>query len=251
MKLYICANGFTQEQLDQARQAIGVFEEKHHVCSMSEELSQKLYQDESHCLFDAKESDLIISLGGDGALLRASKTAVKAERPLIGINSGRLGYLCAMSYAEIDRFDEILKECVISERKLLGIQGEDLCALNDITVSKDQFGKTVDLLIEAEDEEITIRGDGVIVCTPTGSTAYNLSAGGPRLDPKAEVIGITPICTHDRNTYPRVIKDDRKVRIKVNHESARIYADGEYLRDLKDQVEICTSDRTLKLCLRK
>ena len=253
MKLYICANGFTVEQLNQAKECVEKLERENHECSMSEELSQKLFHDRSHETFSAEECELIISLGGDGALLKAAKTAIKSEKKLIGINTGRLGYLCAMSLNELDDFDKIISGCKVSERKLLELKCEDISAyaLNDIVVAKDNFGKTVDLKVDIEGlEEVMVRGDGVIICTPTGSTAYNLSAGGPRIDCDCDAIGMTPICAHDKNTYSRVIDGNKKIRISVNHETTRVYADGELIKETDQTVEVSRSDRVLKLCVR-
>ncbi len=241
MKIYICSNQFTDIQQKQAKDCHDLLCGMGHDCSLADEK------------FFPQDSDLILSLGGDGALLKAAKTALEADKPLLGINSGRRGYLCAMSYEQIGDFNEVFDRCVIHERSLLSLRdrGNVYYALNDFVVSKDDFGKTVDLNVRIEgQDEFEIRGDGVIICTPTGSTAYNLSAGGPRLDMDAEVFAVTPICAHDKNTYCRICDDDRKIVVSVNHESALVFCDGGFVREIDDSLTFGKADRTLKLYLR-
>lgn len=249
MKLYICANGFTDDQLDQAKQCIEKLK-KGHECSLPVELGRKLFDADYVSDFEPGESDLIISLGGDGALLTAARVAIEAKRPLIGINSGRLGYLCAMSFEQIDCFDEVIARAKIRRANLLELSMEDrhANALNDVIISKRNFGKTVDLNISIDDlRDTDLRGDGVIICTPIGSTAYNLSAGGPVLDYDADVFALTPICAHSRDTHCRVVNGNRVVTVGVNHESALVYADGELIGETCGSVKIIRSGRVLEL----
>ncbi len=254
MNFYICANSFTHGQISQARECIEKLEALGNACFVSEETSALLYGDGSRVLKEIERCDLILSLGGDGALLKAAKTAIDADKPLLGINSGRLGFLCAMSFDEVDHFDTVFKECVLSERSLLSLEqeGKRHIALNDVVISKGDFGKTVDLSFETEDgNRIDVRGDGLIICTPTGSTAYNLSAGGPRILGDTPVFAVTPICPHDKNSYSRVIYDENRIRVYVNHESAKIYCDGEYVLETSESVTVKKSDRHLHLYMRK
>ena len=249
MKLYICANGFTDDQLDQAKHCIEKLRSGHE-CSLPAELGRKLFDAAYLPDFTPEEADIIISLGGDGALLAAARVAIEADHPLIGINSGRLGYLCAMSFDEIVCFDEIIASKTCRKVHLLELSFKDSVAyaLNDIVVSKRNFGKTVDLKVSIDGyQDMDIRGDGVIICTPVGSTAYNLSAGGPTLDYAADVFALTPICAHNRNTHCRVVSGNRSVFVRVNHESALVYADGELIGEIDGAVKIVRSGRTLSL----
>ena len=249
MKLYICANGFTSEQLDQALNCVASLEGMGHECSMASALSQKLYKDDGYVRFTVAESDLVVSLGGDGALLKAAATALKADRPLIGINAGRVGYLCAMKLEDIEHFNEK----VASGRKVVcsllqvDFEGKRFYALNDIVVSKTNFGKTVDLCVYADENKLfQVRGDAVIVSTPTGSTAYNRSAGGPIIDENVRALCVTSVCANTQN-YPHVVNDDRIIRVKVNHEDAGIYADSQFLGKFPDELLIAKADKTLIL----
>ncbi len=249
MKLYICANGFTDDQLNQAKCCIEKLKSGHE-CSMPAGLGRKLFDAAYIPDFEARKADLIVSLGGDGALLSAARVAIKADRPLIGINSGRLGYLCAMSFEQIDRFDGIIAEAKTRKAYLLELSTEEerAYALNDVIVAKRNFGKTVDLKVSIEGSaDMDVRGDGVIICTPLGSTAYNLSAGGPVLDYDADIFALTPICAHNPGAHSRVMNGNKAVTIGVNHESALVYADGELIKETSKSVKVSRSQKALEL----
>ena len=242
MKLFICANGYTQTQNDQALKCIEVLKKLNHQCSTGKNSED----------FSVGESDMIVSLGGDGALLKAAKIALQANKPLIGINSGRLGFLCAMSYQEIDNFDEIIKESKLDKRTVIEFDYDNntYCALNDIIISKSNFGNTVDLNVLTGRYDMEVRGDGLIVSTPTGSTAYNVSAGGPFVDVDSKVLAITPICSHFKDAHPIVISDDKDITIKVNHDDAGVYVDGKFITKINDEIVVRKSDKILNLYVR-
>lgn len=237
MKLYICANGFTDTQVQAAK-----------------EVKELLKKQEHEIVSSVEESDLVLSLGGDGALLRAFQEAFKADKPLLGINSGRLGYLCALKQEEISDFDQILKQCRTVEKTVLECELDHKIyyALNDIIVSKNDFGQTVDLDLKIDDRyRYSMRGDGLIVCTPTGSTAYNLSAYGPLLEVGTNVLAVTPICAHTKDIVPLVVSEHKKINISVNHDDAGIYADGKHIGNTSESVSVSGSERKLKLYVRE
>ena len=236
MKLYICANGYTNQQVEAA-----------------EEVEEMLREQNHEIVSSVEESDLILSLGGDGALLRAFQEAFGAEKPLLGINSGRLGYLCALKQEEISDFDQILKQCDTVEKTVLEceLDGEFHYALNDIIVSKNDFGQTVDLDLKIEDRyRYSMRGDGLIICTPTGSTAYNVSAYGPVLEDGTNVLAITPICAHTKDILPLVVSENKKITVAVNHDDAGVYADGKHIGNTSESVTVSSAERKLKLYVR-
>ena len=196
------------------------------------------------------ECDLILSLGGDGTLLKAAQHAIAVDRPLAGINCGRLGYLCLLRQEEIAGFDEAVSSAQLSEKVLLKCQlgGIEHIAVNDITAGKTSFGKTVDLSLSVNGRfRYTTRCDGLIITTPVGSSAYNLAASGPLLDNDAGVLAITPICSHTKNIHTLVVRDDRQITVSVNHDDAGIFADGEYIGTITDSITISKSEKTLKL----
>ncbi len=235
MKLYIYANGYTDQQVQ-----------------VAEEVKESLKK-QSHEIVSIEESELVLSLGGDGALLRAFQEAFREKKPLLGINSGRLGYLCALKQEEISDFNQILEQCRIVEKTVLEceLDGKAYYALNDIIVSKNDFGQTVDLDLKIEDRyRYSMRGDGLIICTPTGSTAYNLSAYGPLLEDGTNVLAITPICAHTKDILPLVVSENKKISVSVNHNDAGIYADGKHIGNTSESVTVSGAERKLKLYVR-
>ncbi len=159
-----------------------------------------------YCLFEqvAEQIDALIIIGGDGTIIHSSKRALEYDIPILGINVGRLGYLAQMEDGELERLDSLVRgEYELKSRMLLKAayweQGEEkfAYALNDLVLFKGDSAKIVDLEIYCNDQfVISYRADGIILSTPTGSTAYAMSAGGPIIDPSIDTIGLTPICPH-------------------------------------------------------
>ena len=251
MRLFICPNAYTEDQNLQAKQCVCMLEEKcGHVCSMSKEDCVSIYGDETKSCFAPDESDLIISLGGDGSVLRAAKIALSSKRPLLGINSGRLGYLCAISFSELAQFNELYEGLYLSNRHLLSVTVGDkkYIAVNDIVFARKNMGSTVDLLISVDDEkDLNIRGDGIIFSTATGSTAYNLSAGGPMLSPDLDAFVMTPICPHSRQEYPVVLSEEHVVTVSERYKEADIFVDGVFVDSLKEKAVVKKTPETLQL----
>lgn len=250
MKLWIRPNAYNQEQAEQVLACIASLETNGgHQCALSPSDSVLLYGSDAHSAFTPEESDMIISLGGDGSVLRAAKTAIAVQKPLLGINSGRLGYLCAIQLSEVDRFNEKLETLSLTNRTLLEFcyQGSIHRALNDVVIAKLNFGETADLQVCVDGEEPRqIRGDGLILATPTGSTAYNLSSGGSILDPGLPAIAVTPICPHIAR-HPMVISDSRSITVSERNNHAQIFADGVLTGTLEEPVTVYRSPRPLQL----
>ena len=204
-----------------------------------------------HMICDSfSDCDLILSLGGDGTLLKAAQHAIVYDKSLAGINCGRLGYLCLLKQEEIAGFHEAIKKAKLSEKILLKCEmnGVEHYAVNDITAGKISFGKTVDLSLSVNEHfRYMTRCDGLIVSTPVGSSAYNLAAFGPLLDDDTNTLTITPICSHTKDIHPLVVKDDKPITIAVNHDEAGVFADGEYIGSVSDSITIRKAEKTLKL----
>jgi NAD+ kinase len=151
-----------------------------------------------------KQANVITALGGDGTILHVAKKAALTNTPVLGVNIGRLGFMAGIEVDELDGLSKILSgDFTTSDRMMLEInigQGErkvSYYALNDAVVSKGSLSRIIDIAISCDGRPVgNYRADGVIVSTPTGSTAYSLSAGGPVIDPVLESIGVTPICPH-------------------------------------------------------
>ena len=167
------------------------------------------------------ESDLVISLGGDGTLLTAARALVDLNTPLLGINLGRLGFLADVSF---DRFESYLDAVVdgrysVEERFLIQgefYRGQELLstnvALNDIILHSYESASMIEYEISSGGDLIHIqRSDGVIVTTPTGSTAYALSGGGPIMHPSLNTLAIVPICPHTLSNRPIVLPADQPI----------------------------------------
>jgi NAD+ kinase len=179
-----------------------------------------------------KECDFVIAAGGDGTFLMAGSIIYDFDIPLLGINLGGLGFLTDIRKEEIGRiFKDIKnKNYTIQERFFLKakFKGEESVALNDVVFSSTDI-RVIDLDIYVNDNFVTqLSGDGLIVATPTGSTAYSLSSGGPILKPDTEAIVITPISPHALTFRPLVINKESKILIETR-EKCRLIFDGQRL----------------------
>jgi NAD+ kinase len=173
-----------------------------------------------------EESDILVSIGGDGTLISLTRRSYKYNKPIMGINAGNLGFLTDVGVGEINTF--IAKffegEYRIDRRMMLKIEIDDkkYYAFNDVVFSKESISSMVDLRVEAESLDVdekdrswlnTYYGDGLIVSTPTGSTAYNLSAGGPVVYPLTKSLILTPLCPHSLTQRPLVLPSNFKLII--------------------------------------
>ena len=169
--------------------------------------------------------DLAVVVGGDGTMLHVARSLASYALPMIGINLGRLGFLTDLSADRMhEGMDELLRgEFTVEERIMLQIQisnGRDnlneSVALNDVTLSKGNTGRMIEFDTHVNSEPLgRTRGDGVIISTPTGSTAYALSAGGPILHPLLPAIVFAPICPHTLGHRPMVLDDSSTVELEI------------------------------------
>lgn len=171
-----------------------------------------------------REMDVIIVLGGDGSILSAARYCLSSGIPILGINLGRLGYMAEMEADEIEMLSKLFNgEYRTEERAMLDVsvmrRGKQLVnrasALNDAVISNGSIARMVDLeLSEGDTMVATYRADGLILSTPTGSTAYSMSAGGPVIDPKMKCICVTPICSHTLAARPIIFSDDAVLNVR-------------------------------------
>lgn len=205
-------------------------------CSLGETDSRRVSGGTALCRFAPGEADVFLSVGGDGAFLRAGQTAVSYRKPLVGVNTGRLGFLCALTpdtLGLIKEEDALIKR----EEPLLAcrMNGREYLALNDIVTGKDYFGGTVETGYRIGNEpEHRFIGDGLILSTPLGATAYTRSAGGPLLKRNSGLFALTPICAHMGDAAPESYPDTETVTVtQLNPAySASVYADGVCLGQL-------------------
>ena len=200
-----------------------------------------------------EEYDYIISLGGDGTFLSATKEFLGT--PILGVNLGRLGFLTEIDKGEIQKvvFNLVNEKFQIEERFLLEteINGNKLYALNDIVINRAYekarlFDLTVSFNGKYADEYMA---DGVIVSTPTGSTAYCLSAGGPIVEPKLDVLIVTPVCAHSLHHRPIIVGADTLIGISSKENTFMLTSDGQIPLKCEGihEVRIKKSDKKAKI----
>ena len=206
-----------------------------------------------------KHIDIAVVLGGDGTMLRASALVADAGVPVLGINLGRLGFLTAFDPANArDAVAAAMAgEIGTSERMRLAVtySGRDAepvtrTALNDAVIHQGAMARLIELEARIDGELVArYRADGLIVATPTGSTAYNLAAGGPILIPGQEAMTLTPICAHSLTNRPLVVSDAANISVALGGESRDVVltVDGQWARSIMpgDLVEITAASRPL------
>ncbi|MBP3322406.1 MAG: NAD(+)/NADH kinase [Clostridia bacterium] len=164
------------------------------------------------------KSDLIFVLGGDGAIIHAAERAAAYGTPILGVNYGHLGYLAEMDRLDLLLIDKVLSgEYTVEERMMLkvSLEGESGYALNDLVVSRNGMAGVVEVEVFCNGRSVgNYRCDGMIVATPTGSTAYSLSAGGSVVDPSLSCFCLTPVCAHSFTARPLIFSPDSLLRIR-------------------------------------
>lgn len=207
-----------------------------------------------------RQCDVVIAIGGDGTILHAAKHAVDEEKLLLGINVGRLGFMAGLEPAELSLLRRLPEKGYTIDRRMLlecthitdGKRHEYL-ALNDIVLSNGALSRMVDLDVFCDDKAVmSYRADGVIFSTPTGSTAYALSAGGPIVEPGMRSIILTPICPHSLVTRTVIFSADKVLRIEaspLNRNPIYLTVDGvEGAQiDPKDSLSIRQSEKSVQL----
>ncbi len=206
-------------------------------------------------------ADAIICFGGDGTILHMAKTATRAGIPILGVNIGTMGFMAELEASELDQLSRLaVNDYGLDSRMMLDVtvhRGRDIIfhdiCLNDVVVTKGAVARIVHLAVACDGvQAMECDGDGIIISTPTGSTAYNLSAGGPIVEPEAQNILITPICAHDMVSRSIVASDKRIITVAMTHNARRsafLSVDGgKALKlNLGDKVTIKKSDLQTKL----
>lgn len=212
-----------------------------------------------------EDIECVLVLGGDGTLLQAARELLQRHIPLLGINLGTLGFLTSAEKSELPKcLDSVLDDsCSIDERMMLegvAYHGSEKIqmniALNDVIIARAGFSRLVELKIYVNGELLSIyNADGIIVSTPTGSTGYSLSAGGPIIFPQTDVIVITPICPHSLQARSLVVSGEDRIMIEIGRrrktqkEEAMVTFDGRSAQELEtgDRIEIYKAQETTQL----
>ena len=208
----------------------------------------------------ARAVDVLLVFGGDGTMLRAGRETAGSGTPIFGINTGHLGFLTGANLRQLPQAIEqlaaglfrVVNRAVIEARGEVAGRPFELLALNDVVVSRGASSRVVELEVLVNGELLTrYRADGLIISTPTGSTAYSLSAGGAIVSPDAEVFALTPICPHTLSNRSVIVSLKSKLQIRVlNDKPATILsADGQVVQELAGGVEVTVrrSRRRVKL----
>lgn len=236
---------------------VGGAEIKHEQIEQQTGCSVELVTDEEL----ARSVDLILVLGGDGTMIATARMIGDAEVPVIGVNYGGLGYLAEFPIEELfSALEAILAgQYKVQKRVMLAVElwrGEELITrnrvLNDVVVNKSALARIIEIEAYLDGQVVNLfRADGLIVATPTGSTAYNLSAGGPVIYPSMNAVVITPICPFTLSNRPIVVPDESviELRLMTDKEEVALTLDGQVGFPLKvrDRIVIRKSNTTFNL----
>ena len=175
-------------------------------------------------------AEMVICFGGDGTILHMAKAATRRGIPILGVNIGTMGFMAELESTELERIAEIAKgNYTLDSRMMLDVTVRrdrdiifhDIC-LNDVVVTKGAVARIVHLAVKCDGvQAMECGGDGIVIATPTGSTAYSLSAGGPIVEPEAQNIIITPICAHDVGSRCIVTSEKRVVNVELTKNARR------------------------------
>lgn len=182
---------------------------------------------------EGENADFFVVLGGDGTMLGAVRRNIHHNLPFLGVNTGSVGFLTE----EISELEDVIDNHKISKRNILNINfnNEEKIAVNDIVLQRQPHGKMLKINIYVNDVLISsYKSDGVILSTPTGSTAYSLSAGGGVVEPELEIVQITPICAHQLSSRPMLLSMNNKISIThETGETAELSIDGQEFFDVQ------------------
>lgn len=205
----------------------------------------KYYSNIGNLIFNC---DIVITIGGDGTIIHKAKHAARFSKPILGINLGKIGFVAGLEPTEIDKLEQLIKgEYTVEKRMMLSVnvkKGETtrkFYALNDVVITKGVYSGLVNLNVTLNNDEITkYVADGIILATPTGSTAYSLSAGGPVIEPSMKCILLTPICQHSMFSRPVIFGENSKINI-----TAKTREKDESVLSIDGGRPIIVSDRDL------
>lgn len=212
------------------QELIHYLEKKGVECILEELASQKLKKKKGITREDLPgKVDLVVVLGGDGTLLSIAHLAAQKNKPVLGVNLGSLGFLTEVPLSEMFLTLDYVFEGnleIMSPRRLLEakVKGKTYYCLNDVVITKGALARMIQFIIWIDEKEIaTLRADGMIISTPTGSTAYSLAAGGPIIKPYIPAIILAPICPHTLSFRPMVISSESRIKVKLLTAGEEVY----------------------------
>ena len=234
MKLGIIPNLTKDENLDITRSILYWFSNKDIEILLESDIARKLdYKNDGFSRNELySSSDVIIVLGGDGTILNIARQSSQYNVPLFGINLGHLGFLAESEISDMYlSLDKIINEDYITEKRMMleasvedsGDELKELVALNDISITKGMLSRMITFSVFINESFFELySADGIVISSPTGSTAYSLSAGGPIVSPELNVLIITPICPHTLHNRSIVVSEKDEVRIEICEENSEV-----------------------------
>lgn len=265
MKAYIFPNFDKKNSKKYTKDTCKILRKNGIEMSIDSEYKNVIDLGETVCYGDEDEliqnSDLVVAIGGDGTIIRCAGLAAVYNKPVLGINCGRLGFMAALEHSELELLSKLttggystsrrmmLKTEVYKNKKLKGT----FHALNDVVISKCIGSKIADFVVSKEGSVISaLRADGIIFSTPTGATAYSMSAGGPILEPDLECIEFTQICPHSLFARSMIFSAKSELLVKCNAKKdakAVVTVDGDNVYEIGvgDHVSITKSEYSIEL----
>ena len=219
--------------------------------STAYKINEKLENAKIFSIDELQPCDLAIVIGGDGSFLKAARYFANYDSAILGFNVGRLGYLAQAKPDELDYVIKKLKKGEFYYEKRLMLKSQDYSALNDIVVKGENCARTATLDLYINDKLLcSYVADGLIISTPTGSTAYSLSAGGPIVAPSLNCFLIIPICPHTLNTRPLVVLSTDKITVKAHEEEKlNVSFDGQVDITIDNEILIKKCENSAKLLI--
>lgn len=211
-----------------------------------------------------KNCDVLLTIGGDGTIIHCAKHAAQFSKPILGINLGRLGYVAELEANETDMLKALIRgEYTLESRLMLDVKvkrengnTESYVAVNDAVISRGSLSRIIDLDVSIDGSPVSsYRADGILLSTPTGSTAYALSAGGPVIAPNLKCFELVPICSHSLSARCVILSSQSTVQVKAESPDGKSYLtiDGQISVELSenDTVEVKCSEKTLDMIVLK
>ncbi len=266
MKIFICANLYKEKTKAIFPKIVRILK-SYHITPFAEKKYENICSElkiEGISFGDTEESagccDIFLTIGGDGTILRWGKKAALYNKPLLGVNTGRLGFMATLELDSLSKLGSLIDgNYNLSKRMMLDVSinsekgTRSFKALNDVVLFKGTTSKLPEYVVLSGDIEVEkVRADGLIISTPTGSTAYSLSAGGPIIDPKISCFEVTALSPHTLFNRPMLLSVDESLKVRYSaYENSEVFVsvDGSDSIQLfpNDTVYICKSNLELKL----
>ena len=255
MVVGIYANLDRDIECEKSREIVRLFESRDVNCVIADN-AVDYFEGKCFPLLEvAEKADIVIVFGGDGTMLQVASSIIDTGTPILGINMGNLGFLTESDHSDMSKVVDIIIRGAfdIEERMVLtaNVEGVRYIAINEVSIARNRTEHTIDIEIYVDGGLAdVVTGDGVIVCTPTGSTAYAMSCGGAILSPDLKAMQITAICAHSLHSRPIVVSDSSSVLLKVHRaktDTVSVIVDGKKCLGTADRVTVSRADKLFRL----